>query len=140
MLDLISVGLLKSRSTVLLERLSYLYSLHVFQSAGMLLVGLPVDNEGIITKSILAQKQKSQQSILYTIPSFYNPTGYIMSEPRRAEFLRVCKAERIPIIEDDIYRELWIDEEPPLCLKAKDINGQVLYLGSVSKTLTHGKG
>ncbi|MFJ8219727.1 PLP-dependent aminotransferase family protein [Bacillus cereus] len=137
-LDLISVGLLKPKSTVLLERPSYLYSLHVFQSAGMLLAGLPVDNEGIITKSILAQKQKSQQSILYTIPSFHNPTGYIMSELRRAELLKVCKEERIPIIEDDIYRELWIDEEPPLALKAKDISGQVLYLGSLSKTLTPG--
>ncbi|KFM95539.1 PLP-dependent aminotransferase family protein [Bacillus clarus] len=137
-LDLISVGLLRPGSTVLLEKPSYLYSLHVFQSAGMFLTGLPIDNEGILTKAILAQKQKSQQSILYTIPSFHNPTGYVMSDTRRDELIRVCKEERIPIIEDDIYRDLWIDKEPPLALKAKDIHGQVLYLGSLSKTLTPG--
>ncbi|MEH6944620.1 PLP-dependent aminotransferase family protein [Bacillus sp. JJ722] len=137
-LDLISVGLLKPGSTVLLEKPSYLYSLHVFQSAGMLLAGLPIDHNGILPKSILAQKQKVQQSVLYTIPSFHNPTGNVMSDSRRAELLKVCKEERIPIIEDDIYRELWIDKKAPLALKAKDTNGQVLYLGSLSKTLTPG--
>ncbi|MEK5352126.1 PLP-dependent aminotransferase family protein [Bacillus sp. FSL W8-0770] len=137
-LDLISVGLLKPESTALLERPSYLYFLHVFQSADMDFSGLPIDNEGIITKSILNQTQKSQQNILYTIPSFHNPTGFIMLDSRRPELLKVCKEERIPIIEDDIYRELWIDKEPPLVLKTKDMHGLVLYLGSLSKNLTPG--
>lgn len=104
---------MKPESTALLERPSYLYFLHVFQSADMDFSGLPIDNEGIITKSILNQTQKSQQNILYTIPSFHNPTGFIMLDSRRPELLKVCKEERIPIIEDDIYRELWIDKEPP---------------------------
>nr|WP_257145435.1 PLP-dependent aminotransferase family protein [Bacillus thuringiensis] len=137
-LDLISVGLLKPESTALLERPSYLYFLHVFQSADMDFSGLPIDNEGIITKSILNQTQKSHQNILYTIPSFHNPTGFIMLDSRRPELLKVCKEERIPIIEDDIYRELWIDKEPPLVLKTKDMHGLVLYLGSLSKNLTPG--
>lgn len=42
-LQLISVGLLHRGSSVLLEKPSYLYSLHVFQSAGMKLTGLPLD-------------------------------------------------------------------------------------------------
>ncbi len=56
-----------------------------------------------------------------------------MLDSRKSELLKVCKEERIPIIEDDIYRELWIDKEPPLALKAKDMHGLVLYLGSLSK-------
>ena len=49
-----------------------------------------------------------------------------------------CEKEQLPIIEDDIYRELWIDELPPLPLKAMDQNGHVLYVGSLSKTLSPG--
>ncbi|MDA6162105.1 aminotransferase class I/II-fold pyridoxal phosphate-dependent enzyme, partial [Escherichia coli] len=41
-------------------------------------------------------------------------------------------------MEDDIYRELWLDEMPPPPLKAMDKNGQVLYMGSLSKTLSPG--
>lgn len=46
-LQLISIGLLKRDSVILTEKPSYLQSLHVFQSAGMRLRGLPMDGEGV---------------------------------------------------------------------------------------------
>ena len=61
-----------------------------------------------------------------------------MTEKRRHDLLQVCEKENLPIIEDDVYRELWIDAAPPLPLKAKDRHGQVLYIGSFSKTLSPG--
>lgn len=137
-LQLISVGLLHRGSTVLLERPSYLYSLHLFQSAGMKLSGLPMDQHGVLPSAITAQKKQKNGDILYTIPCFHNPTGVLMTEKRREELLRVCEEERLPIMEDDIYRELWFDEPPPPPLKARDKHGHVLYLGSLSKTLTPG--
>lgn len=136
-LQLISVGLLRQGSTILLEELSYLYSLHIFQSAGMKFSSLSVDNQGLIPSDIATKKQRNQ-SIIYTIPSFHNPTGIVMSEKRRKNLLQVCEKENLPIIEDDVYRELWIDTAPPLPLKAKDRHGQVLYIGSFSKTLSPG--
>jgi GntR family transcriptional regulator, regulator for abcA and norABC len=137
-LQLISVGLLHSGSTVLLEKPSYLYSLHVFQSAGMKLTGLPIDEDGLMPSAITLSKAQRGRGILYSIPCFHNPTGILMSEKRREELLQVCKIEQLPMIEDDIYRELWIDEMPPPPLKAKDKYGHVLYLGSLSKTLSPG--
>ena len=137
-LQLISVGLLQRGSTVLLEQPSYLYSLHVFQSAGMQLAGLPIDQHGLKPDEIIKRRKQENSSILYTIPCFHNPTGILMSESRREELMRVCETERLPVIEDDIYRELWIDAPPPPPLKAKDKHGHVLYMGSLSKTLTPG--
>lgn len=137
-LQLISIGLLHRGSTIFLEKPSYLYSLHVFQSAGMRLFGLPLDGEGIQTKMIAQQKKRQNASLIYTIPSFHNPTGILMSKERRRELMDVCEQEQLPIIEDDVYRELWIDSPPPLPLKAIDNNGLVLYLGSISKTLSPG--
>ncbi|MGD8191425.1 PLP-dependent aminotransferase family protein [Brevibacillus ginsengisoli] len=137
-LHLISVGLLQRGSTIFLEKPSYLYSLNVFQSAGMRLIGLPLDANGIQIKAITEQKQRQNAALLYTIPSFHNPTGIVMSETRRRELLNACEQERLPIIEDDVYRELWLESPPPPPLKANDKNGLVLYLGSMSKTLSPG--
>ncbi|MBO8173105.1 MAG: PLP-dependent aminotransferase family protein [Bacillaceae bacterium] len=137
-LQLISVGLLQRGATVLLEKPSYLFSLPIFQSAGVRLSGLPMDEQGIQPDMIPVHNKKQNGAFLYTIPSFHNPTGYLMTEERRRQLYQICEAEQLPIVEDDVYRELWIDAEPPLPLKARDQNGLVLYLGSLSKTLSPG--
>ncbi|HGH7177633.1 TPA: PLP-dependent aminotransferase family protein [Bacillus wiedmannii] len=138
-LQLISIGLLHRKSTVLLEQPSYLYSLHVFQSANINLAGISMDQRGILPNELLKRIKYSQKkNILYSIPCFQNPTGILMSQERRKEILKICEKEQLPIIEDDIYRELWIDEPPPAPLKSIDKHGHVLYVGSLSKTLTPG--
>ncbi|MED5244640.1 MULTISPECIES: PLP-dependent aminotransferase family protein [Priestia] len=137
-LQLISIGLLQKNSSVLLEKPSYLYSLHVFQSAGMKLKGLPMDEEGIKVAALKQADPQEGQAILYTNPCFHNPTGTLMSQKRRYDLLKECEEHQLPIIEDDLYRELWLDERPPLPLKALDKNGHVLYVSSLSKTLSPG--
>lgn len=137
-LQLISVGLLQRGSTIFQETPSYLNSVHVFQSAGMNLFGIPLDHEGIITESIGRLKKQHNGALLYTIPTFHNPTGTLMSENRRIEFLKVCNNERLPIIEDDVYGDLWFESPPPKPLKSIDNQGLVLYMGSMSKTLGPG--
>ncbi|MCY8859129.1 PLP-dependent aminotransferase family protein [Bacillus atrophaeus] len=137
-LQLISMGLLQRGSTVFLDQPSYLYSLHVFQSAGMNLTGLPMDKEGLLPNHIHMTKGERGRAILYTNPCFHNPTGILMSEERRKEILAASEKTQLPIIEDDINRELWIDEIPPYPIKTIDKNGHVLYVGSLSKTLSPG--
>ncbi|MBB2483292.1 PLP-dependent aminotransferase family protein [Bacillus sp. APMAM] len=137
-LQLISVGLLHRGSTVLTEKPSYLHSLNVFQSAGMHLVGIPLDKEGIQANLIQQYKKQQKAALLYTIPSFHNPTGTLMTLERRKQLLDICHQEQLPLIEDDVYRELWFDENPPKPIKAFDKHGLVLYLGSLSKSLSPG--
>ena len=76
--------------------------------------------------------------LLYTIPCFHNPTGTTMTENCRKNILAVCQKEQLPIIEDDVYRELWHDTPPPLPLKALEKEGLVLYLGSLAQSLSPG--
>ncbi|AEP85467.1 aminotransferase-like domain-containing protein [Bacillus spizizenii] len=137
-LQLISMGLLQRGSTVYLDQPSYLYSLHVFQSAGMKLTGLPMDNEGLLPGNLHITRGERGRAILYTNPCFHNPTGILMSQKRREEIIAASENTQLPIIEDDIYRELWIDEIPPYPIKTIDKNGHVLYIGSLSKTLSPG--
>ncbi len=137
-LQLISVGLLHRGSTIFHETPSYLNSVHVFQSAGMNLLGIPMDQKGMQAHSIGRLKRQHNGALLYSIPTFHNPTGIVMSSDRRTELLQTCKKESIPIIEDDVYGDLWFENPPPHPLKSMDEQGQILYIGGMSKTLGPG--
>ncbi|WP_312091655.1 aminotransferase-like domain-containing protein [Aminipila sp.] len=134
-LQLISVCMLKPGSTVFTEAPTYLKSLQVFQSAGMHLNGIPMDKNGMMYWHI---NKEISQSLLYTIPTHHNPTGIIMSEERRRDLFNFCSGNRLPMIEDDAYGDLWFDKLPPKPIKAMDKNGMILYLGTISKTLAPG--
>lgn len=137
-LQLIAIGLLQKGSIVYLEKPSYIYSLSTFQSAGMELFGLPMDAQGISVEQLESNKRYSRKAVLYTIPAFHNPTGLLTSDQRRKELLQLAAQSQLPVIEDDVYGDLWLDERPPLPLKAEDKFGNVLYIGSLSKTLSPG--
>lgn len=137
-IQLASIGLLQPGSTVFLEKPSYLYSLNIFQSIGIRRSAIAMDDDGIIPELILNKCPKHRQSLLYTVPSFHNPTGIVMTEKRRIKLLEVCGSTQTPIIEDDVYRELWIDQPSPMPIKSHDRHGSVLYVGSASKTLSTG--
>ncbi len=137
-LQLISVCIVPPRSTIYVEEPSYLKSLRIFQSAGAMLEGVPMDQDGIMPWLINTKTNKTNSSILYSIPSFQNPTGNVMSESRREELLKFCQTYRLPIVEDDVFSDLWLDCPPPKPIKAKDNSGIVLYVGSCSKTFVPG--
>jgi GntR family transcriptional regulator, regulator for abcA and norABC len=137
-LQLISLGLLRRGATIFLEKPSYLSSLNVFQSAGVQLHGITVDQFGPSIRYIKQQKKRQEASLLYVNPTFHNPTGYVMSLPYRKELLAACEEVQLPVIEDDVYRELWLDTPPPPPIKSLDQSGKVLYIGSISKALSPG--
>ena len=139
-LGLISVSLLRPGGTVYAESPSYLKSLEVFQSAGVGLRGVSMDRDGLRPGALRAalEPEGARDGLLYTIPTFQNPTGITMPEARRRELFQFCQSARLPMIEDDAYGELWLDGPPPAPIKAMDQNGMILYLGTMSKTLAPG--
>ena len=137
-MHLLSVCILKKGSVVYTEDISYLQSLKVFQSAGMELKKISMDKEGIEYYKIPSNNDKENSSLIYTIPTFQNPSGIVMSEKRRKDIYSFAMKNRIPILEDDAYGELYFDNIPPNPIKAIDNSGTVIYLGSISKTLAPG--
>ncbi|WCR28323.1 PLP-dependent aminotransferase family protein [Paenibacillus thiaminolyticus] len=137
-LQLISAGLLGRQSAILLEKPSYLYSIHAFQSAGMKLIGLPMDEEGLRLSELERCWRTYRASMLYTIPTFHNPTGAVMSDLRRQQLLTLCETIGLPVLEDGAYQELWLDREPPAPLKSRDEHGIVLHVGTMSKSVSPG--
>ncbi|MBR0173136.1 MAG: PLP-dependent aminotransferase family protein [Lachnospiraceae bacterium] len=137
-LQLISIGIMKPGSTAYIESPSYLRSLNIFRSAGVTQKSVPMDADGLQPWHIGQPENKQHNAVLYTIPTFQNPTGNVMSVKRRREVLRYCKNVRMPIVEDDVFCDLWLDEEPPAPMKAFDESGNVVYIGSLSKCFSPG--
>jgi GntR family transcriptional regulator of abcA and norABC len=104
--------------------------------------GIPMDAEGLHTPRLEDAVQNNANrdsiSLLYTIPSFHNPTGSVMSDSRREELLATARNIGISILEDAAYSDLWLDEPPPPSLKARDKEGRVLHMGTLSKAVSPG--
>ena len=134
-LQLIAIGLLEEGSVIFHEQPSYLSSIHPFQSAGMRMYSVKRD-DGKLTDQLKAFKRR-RQSIFYCVPTLNNPTGVNWSIEEKQNLYKACNELQIPIIEDDVYHELLFDISSPT-IKSLDESGQVLYIGSVSKTLSPG--
>src|SRR6185436_12687782 len=77
--------------------------------------------------------------LLYVIPNFQNPSGRLMTQPRRERVLEIARRHDFLIIEDDPYGELvYVDGADTTPIKSRDTDDRVIYLGSFSKVLAPG--
>jgi DNA-binding transcriptional MocR family regulator len=137
-LDLVARTLLDGGDLVVLEEPTYIGALQVFRSAGARTIGIPVDPDGMRTDLLEAVLERRRPKLIYTLPTFQNPSGTTMSLERRHHLLELAYRYQVPIIEDDPYSELRYDGEPLPSLKALDERGHVLYLSTFSKVLFPG--
>ena len=137
-IGLISRFLLKPGDEVVVEIPTYLGAIQTFRALGARVIGVPTDSEGMRTdllESILARRQPR---LIYTQPTFQNPTGTVLSPERRKRLLLLARRYQIPILEDDPYGEIYFEGKEPQPLKALDTRDNVLYLSTFSKILAPG--
>ncbi|SIN86813.1 transcriptional regulator, GntR family [Carnobacterium alterfunditum] len=133
-LFLISQGLLKPGDAVGIEAPSHFYSLRLFQAAGLRIIPISMDTEGMTIKGLQEASINYPLKMIFLNPIFQNPTGFVMSSKRKADILDYCLMKRIPIVEDDAYGALSFDQSVDNSpLKKMDQQQQVIYLGTLSK-------
>lgn len=137
-LYLITQCLLSPGDAVAIEDPSYCYSLPMFQSAGLRLFRLPVDDEGMNPDDIIALHRQHRIRMLFLNPNFQNPTGSVLSLERKTRLLGIASELGIPIVEDDPFTLTAFEGTPPPTLKSLDKTGNVLYIGSLSKIAASG--
>lgn len=134
-LDLIVRLLIDPGDAVIMDRPGYLGAIPVFQAAGAHLIGwdaarLDLDE---LEDAILRYRPK----LLYATPTFQNPTGGTWPITLRREVLELARRYRLPIVEDEPYRELAFDGSKLPSLADLDPRG-VVHIGTFSKTLAGG--
>ena len=137
-IDLIARVLLEPGDTVVVEEPSYFGALNVFRQAQARLLGVPVDRNGMRTDILESLLQRHRPKFIYTLPTYQNPSGALLSLERRRQLLELAYRFRVPVVEDDIYRDFSYEVEPPPTLKGLDEAGYVIYVSSFSKVLAPG--
>jgi 2-aminoadipate transaminase len=139
-LDLVNAVLLARGDTVVIEQECYQGSITRFQRLGVDMVGVPLDRDGMRMDALATaldemKRRGVRPKYIYTIPTVHNPTGTILSEPRRVELLRLAEAHGVPIFEDDCYADLIWDGRRPPALHAMSRTANVIHIGSFSKSV-----
>lgn len=137
-LYLVARALLRPGDAVALEHPSFYYSLALLQSAGIRLLPVAMDGEGILPDALEAVIQKHRPAMVWLNPTFHNPTSTTLSLPRRREVLAVCERWNVPVLEDDAYGNLGVDRDPPPPLNVLDESRRVIHVSTLSKILAPG--
>jgi 2-aminoadipate transaminase len=142
-ISLLTTALLTPADFVAVEGPTYMETLEIFRNRTPHILTYPVDADGLVTGALeadLRARRAAQQplpKLLYTIPTFHNPTGTTLSLERRQHLLALADAFDFLIVEDAAYAELsWAP--PPASLKQLDRSGRVIYVGSLSKVVAPG--
>ena len=138
-LSLIATALLEPGDAVLVESPCYLAALQCFAFAGARVVPVPCDADGVDPEALDALVVEHAPKLLYTVPTFQNPTGRTMPAERRAAVASVAARRGLWIVEDDPYGELRFEgERVPWIAAHEAVADRVVLLGSFSKVMAPG--
>jgi 2-aminoadipate transaminase len=136
-LTLAAAVLIEPGDRVLVEEPSYLAALQAFALAGAEIVPVACDGEGLDPDAVAAAASEHGARVLYTIPTFHNPTGRTLPLERRLALAAVAERCGLWLIEDDPYGELRYRGEPLPSL-ATMADERTLALSTLSKVAAPG--
>jgi 2-aminoadipate transaminase len=138
-LTLAATVLLEPGDVVLAEEPSYLAALQAFALAGAVVVPVACDDEGLEPDAVAAAAAEHRPRLLYTIPTFQNPTGRSLGLDRRRALAAVAERHGFWMIEDDPYGELRYRGEPlPSLATMPGAEDRTLALSTLSKVAAPG--
>ncbi len=137
--DLTAKVLLNEGDGVICEEPSFIGCLNTFRTYNAKLYGVPMTDEGM-DLGVLEETLKNNKNIklIYTIPTFQNPSGITSSLATRKGMLELAQKYNVAILEDNPYGELRFAGDKIPTIKSMDTTGNVIYLGSFSKVFSPG--
>jgi 2-aminoadipate transaminase len=128
---------------VLVESPTYDRPLKILAGLGIEVVPLPMDDEGLDPDALEHELRSGPRpSLLYTIPTFQNPSGRTLSPERRGRVVELAREHELLVLEDDPYGLVRFEGDSPptlLELDAAEAGAQhVAYSSSFSKTIAPG--
>jgi GntR family transcriptional regulator/MocR family aminotransferase len=99
------------------------------------LIRVPVDENGLDTQKIAALCKKQKIDAVFVTSHHHHPTTVTLSAERRIQLLNLAKKYQFAIIEDDYDYDFNYNHAPILPLASHDTHGNVIYIGSICKTV-----
>jgi len=138
-LSLALMAITKTGDTIVVESPVFFGILQLANILKLKVIELPTDAALGMDLQALKKVIKTQDiKAIVIISNFNNPLGSSMPEERKREIVKIIQEYQIPLIEDDIYGEIYFGKKRPSTCKLYDDSGLVLWLGSFSKTIAGG--
>lgn len=124
---------------VLCESPTFLGALQTFRTYKGVPVGVRSDDSGMCMDDLEEKLKATRAKLIYTIPTFQNPSGCTLPAARRARMVELAEKYGAVILEDDPYGDLrFAGEDQPKVRSFDPAGGTVIYLGSFSKIISPG--
>lgn len=138
-LDLTGKVFLNKGDIVLCESPTYLAAISAFKAYECGFIEIATDKDGMDMND-LERVLKSTQNVklIYTIPTFQNPTGKTWNLERRKQLAEISAKYNVAVIEDNPYGELRFEGKNLPSAKSFDTEGNILCTGSFSKIFCPG--
>ncbi len=136
-MNAISHAFLTHGANVFMSEYDVMNSMRTVSTLGSNINYINCDPDGIIPEDLDKKLSLKRTGVMYINPVNHWPTGATFNESRRAETLEIIRKHKLPVVEMDLLRDLWIDE-PPMPLKSDDNDGQIIYVGAMSNLFNVG--
>lgn len=124
---------------VVVESPTFYMALQALQRLGLRAIEVPTHvREGIDLGRLAQVIELYRPQACWLMTSFQNPLGSLMPEAKKRDLVELLARHEVPLIEDDVYSELYEGSAAPLLAKAFDRRGLVLHCSSFSKCLAPG--
>ncbi len=124
---------------VAIECPTFYLVIEALKRLGLKAVELPTHpRDGVSVAALATALDRHPIKACWMMTSFENPLGSSMPQESRSELVKLLAARDIPLIEDDVYSELYFGKDGLRPAKALDRGGRVLHCGSFSKCLAPG--
>lgn len=138
-IDLTAKALINKGDKIIVESPSFIGSLNAFRTYECELVGVKVDDDGMNMDELeKALASNDDVKLIYTIPTFQNPTGTTMPLEKRKKLIELANKYDVLVLEDNPYGDLRFKGEDIATIKSLDNENRVIYAGSFSKILSPG--
>jgi GntR family transcriptional regulator/MocR family aminotransferase len=127
--------ILEKGDYVIVSKPNYFIADRTFEQAGARIIHVPADEQGIDVEAVEAHCRKKKIRMLYIIPHHHHPTTVTLSMDRRMRLLDIIRRYKLAVIEDDYDYDFHYTSSPILPLASAGHDGNIIYTGSLSKSL-----
>ncbi|HST45178.1 MAG TPA: PLP-dependent aminotransferase family protein [Luteimonas sp.] len=138
-LNLCLAAVCRPGDAVIVEAPCFYACLQVLERLGLHAVEVATDpRAGIDLDALDAAILRHRPAACWVMTRFQNPLGASMDEAKAQALVALATRHRLPLLEDDVYAELYFDNRRPSSAKRYDREGWVMHCGSFSKSLAPG--
>lgn len=121
------------------EEPSYFLALRIFEDLGLQVVPIPMDEDGLHLETLEEMLAAQKPKLVYTIPTFQNPSGRTLAEARRQKLVELAQEHDFFVVADEVYHQLAYGKNPPppLAQFTNEVE-RVISVNSFSKILAPG--